>query len=359
MHPHAARAGDIGLEVVADHPGHGRLGVERAAGGVEVGGARLAEHGGRRLRRVLEPGDVAAGVEQWPAGRLPPAVAVQAVEVGAHLELRERAREVHVGEDEVRLGRVVRAADQDCLDVVADELDSLEVADERVHDEGEDAAAAQRLDGRVRGRLHLRHLQLDPHRLQARGEVRLRARRRVRDEAEPVAGVAQAPHRVGRARQRLAGDVQDAVHVEQNRGHDRRVYSRHAFGRAARWPRSSCRSPARAGPAGSMRRSPRRGSSPSSTSRPRMRLTDAQKRRVIARAGPVLRAVAQDERSQSRNRELAVERLVAALREALRVRAQARPHEADRRRPQAPPRAEEAALQDEAATARARLADGA
>jgi ribosome-associated protein len=48
-------------------------------------------------------------------------------------------------------------------------------------------------------------------------------------------------------------------------------------------------------------------------------LTPAQKRRVIARAGPVLRAVAQDERSQARNRELAVERLVAALREALRV----------------------------------------
>ena len=48
-------------------------------------------------------------------------------------------------------------------------------------------------------------------------------------------------------------------------------------------------------------------------------LTDAQKRRVVGRAGPVLRAVAQDERSQSRNRELALERLVAALREALRV----------------------------------------
>ncbi|HEY2310317.1 MAG TPA: alternative ribosome rescue aminoacyl-tRNA hydrolase ArfB [Gaiellaceae bacterium] len=48
-------------------------------------------------------------------------------------------------------------------------------------------------------------------------------------------------------------------------------------------------------------------------------LTDTQKRRVVARAGPVLRAVAQDERSQARNRELAVERLLAALREALRV----------------------------------------
>jgi ribosome-associated protein len=48
-------------------------------------------------------------------------------------------------------------------------------------------------------------------------------------------------------------------------------------------------------------------------------LSDVQKRRVIARAGPVLRAVAQDERSQARNKELATERLVATLREALRV----------------------------------------
>jgi ribosome-associated protein len=48
-------------------------------------------------------------------------------------------------------------------------------------------------------------------------------------------------------------------------------------------------------------------------------LTDAQKRRVLARAGPVVRAVAQDERSQLRNRELATERVVAALRQALHV----------------------------------------
>jgi ribosome-associated protein len=48
-------------------------------------------------------------------------------------------------------------------------------------------------------------------------------------------------------------------------------------------------------------------------------LTPAQKRRVIAKAGPVLRAVAQDERSQLRNRRLAVDRLVEQLREALHV----------------------------------------
>src|SRR5919109_851497 len=49
-------------------------------------------------------------------------------------------------------------------------------------------------------------------------------------------------------------------------------------------------------------------------------LSDVQKRRVVARAGDVLRAVAQDERSQARNRELALERLAGQLREALRVR---------------------------------------
>ena len=48
-------------------------------------------------------------------------------------------------------------------------------------------------------------------------------------------------------------------------------------------------------------------------------LSDTQKRRVLARAGPVIRAIAQDERSQLRNRELALERLVEQLRRALRV----------------------------------------
>ena len=48
-------------------------------------------------------------------------------------------------------------------------------------------------------------------------------------------------------------------------------------------------------------------------------LSESQKRRVQRKAGPVLRAIAQDERSQWRNRELAVERVAAQLREALRV----------------------------------------
>ena len=64
-------------------------------------------------------------------------------------------------------------------------------------------------------------------------------------------------------------------------------------------------------------------------------LTDTQKQRVVARAGPVLRALAQDERSQLRNRELAVERLVEQLRRALKVqrrRVPTKPTETSRRR---------------------------
>ena len=54
-------------------------------------------------------------------------------------------------------------------------------------------------------------------------------------------------------------------------------------------------------------------------------LSPVQKARVIRKAGPVLRAVAQDERSQLRNHELAIERLVESLREALRVPRPRRP----------------------------------
>ena len=48
-------------------------------------------------------------------------------------------------------------------------------------------------------------------------------------------------------------------------------------------------------------------------------LTPRQKQRVAQKAGSVLRAVAQDERSQTRNRELAIERLAMQLSEALKV----------------------------------------
>jgi len=48
-------------------------------------------------------------------------------------------------------------------------------------------------------------------------------------------------------------------------------------------------------------------------------LSEAERARVSERAGPRLVAVAQDERSQTRNRELALERLAERLQRALAV----------------------------------------
>ena len=54
-------------------------------------------------------------------------------------------------------------------------------------------------------------------------------------------------------------------------------------------------------------------------------LDDAQKARISARCGPVVRAVAQDARSQARNRALALERLAARVARALEVQRPRRP----------------------------------
>ena len=56
-------------------------------------------------------------------------------------------------------------------------------------------------------------------------------------------------------------------------------------------------------------------------------LTESQRRRVMARVGPRVTAVAQDARSQARNRELALERLRERLAAALKV---SRPRRATR-----------------------------
>jgi ribosome-associated protein len=64
-------------------------------------------------------------------------------------------------------------------------------------------------------------------------------------------------------------------------------------------------------------------------------LTEEQKRRIISRTGPVVRAVAQDARSQSRNRDLALQRLEERLAKALHVprsRTPTRPTKASRTR---------------------------
>ena len=86
-------------------------------------------------------------------------------------------------------------------------------------------------------------------------------------------------------------------------------------------------------------------------------LDEAQKRRVIARCGPVVRAIAQDARSQTRNRTLALERLAARIARALEVprtrrptkpttasrqrRLEAKRHDAQRKRDRRRPAAED------------------
>ncbi|MGA9858109.1 MAG: alternative ribosome rescue aminoacyl-tRNA hydrolase ArfB [Solirubrobacteraceae bacterium] len=54
-------------------------------------------------------------------------------------------------------------------------------------------------------------------------------------------------------------------------------------------------------------------------------LSEEHKRRIMARLGPRVVAVAQDERSQTRNRELALQRLAQRLSSALTPRRQRRP----------------------------------
>jgi ribosome-associated protein len=54
-------------------------------------------------------------------------------------------------------------------------------------------------------------------------------------------------------------------------------------------------------------------------------LSPAQKARLRKRVGPVVKAVAQDERSRTMNRELALDRLAAAIRAGLRVERKRRP----------------------------------
>ncbi len=64
-------------------------------------------------------------------------------------------------------------------------------------------------------------------------------------------------------------------------------------------------------------------------------LDDAQRARLLERLGPVVTAVAQDARGQSRNRELALQRLAAKIAAGLRVqrkRRATRPSRASRQR---------------------------
>ena len=113
--------------------------------------------------------------------------------------------------------------------------------------------------------------------------------------------------------------MQDAVDVQENGRHGGRVYSRHPLGRRCPLREVSFRTSRSSGPGGQHAQTSETRVEATFDVAASEALSEAQKRRVLAKAGPIIRAVAQDERSQARNRELALERLVERLRDALRV----------------------------------------
>ena len=122
---------------------------------------------------------------------------------------------------------------------------------------------------------------------------------------------AQPPDGVDGAGDRLTGNVQHAVDVQQNRRHGRRVYS---------VGRSPSASPARAGPGGQHAQKSSTRVEALFDVEASAGADEAERTRVLDRLGPVVRAIAQDERSQLRNRELATERVLEQVREAARPR---------------------------------------
>jgi hypothetical protein len=126
-----------------------------------------------------------------------------------------------VAEDLVWLRRLVAAADEDGVGAFADELDSGEVGHDRGHHERIDAAPSELQRCRRRRGLQLVVVELEPHRAQLVEQRRARARGVVGDEPQPVPVGAQALDSVDRTGDRLAGDMEDAVDVEQNGGHAR------------------------------------------------------------------------------------------------------------------------------------------
>jgi ribosome-associated protein len=244
---------------------------------------------------------------------------VEAVELGAASNLGEGPRQVHVAEDPARLRDVVRAAEENRLGVLADEVDAGEVLDDRRHRQREDPPACKGGGGRARRRLELVVDEVEPHPAELVCEHGRRPDCVVRDEAQTVPSRAQSSHGFDSSGNRFPGEVEDAVDVEEN--------GRHVEGESIRVTRSvaiprseiQLRFSRSSGPGGQHAQKSESRVEALFDVAASTALTERQKRRVISRAGPLLRAVAQDERSQWRNRELATERLLEQLRQALRV----------------------------------------
>jgi len=146
---------------------------------------------------------------------------VQAEELGSGLELGEGAGQIHVRKNSTGFLGLVCAAEKHGVRALADQLDSIEVLDDRRHRQGQDAAAGERPGGRPRRRLQLLFADVETFRAQQLGQARARTGGVVGQEAQPMTGLAQAANGAGGSRNRLARDAQHAVDVDQDRGHVR------------------------------------------------------------------------------------------------------------------------------------------
>ena len=102
---------------------------------------------------------------------------------------------------------------------MSDEVEAVEVGNDRRHRECEHPFAGQLARGSARGRLQLEILQGEPHPAKLFGQAGSRPRRVVGDEPEQVARVAELCDGFGRPGNRLSRDVEHAVDVQQNAGH--------------------------------------------------------------------------------------------------------------------------------------------
>src|SRR5919204_110938 len=222
--PGGLRAEDVVHEVVPHHRRPARGGPERGKRGREVRlGGLAADHRGPAAR-LLEADDVRAAVELQPFLGPPKEVPVHPDELGPVEQQLERPVHRGVGEG------VAGSADHHDvgLAVGAHELDALEVgARVALRDHQDPRPGMMRvkvLAGGDHGRDDLGGVDLEAGVSQGRREGCPRVRRGVRDQAERHALVSELRERVDRPGERLPGDRQHAVDVEEHaveraRGH--------------------------------------------------------------------------------------------------------------------------------------------
>ena len=188
---------------------------------------RLADDLGLHARRVLEPGDERARVEERPAGRLPPPVLVQADEARASRRAphrrgsasrRRRPRAVS-SLSSAPPRRTTSASRSTSSTRAARSSRTAAMVSASTRLPCEEPAAATGVVVSSSSSSSTPSPRSSPASC-------ARPRRVVGDEAEPVPVGPESPHRLGPAGHGLARHVQDAVDVEQNRRHAPRVYSR-------------------------------------------------------------------------------------------------------------------------------------